>query len=80
MVKKTIEEQIALIESDPMMTVLEVTKHGNFICFDARKLDLYPWIDEANSVKSDKTTREHIKTAESWKKYLPQLREKGVID
>jgi hypothetical protein len=80
LVKKTIEEQITLIEADPMMTVLEVTKHGNFICFDARHLDRYPWIDDQNSVKSDKTTREHILTAETWKKYLPKLREKGVID
>jgi len=80
LVKKTIEEQITIIESDPMMTVLQVTKYGNFICFDARKLDDHPYIDDQNTVKSDKTVREHIKTADHWKKYLPKLREKGVID
>ena len=80
MVKKTIEEQIALIEAEGFNTVLEVTKHGNFICFDRRTLDTKPFIDEANKIESDKTVREHITTAETWKKYLPKLREKGVID
>lgn len=80
LVKKSIEEQIAIIESDPMMTVLEVTKHGNFICFDARHLDRYPWIDDENTVKSDKTVREHIKTDKWYKKHLPKLKEKGVIE
>ena len=80
LVKKSIEEQIARIEADPMMTVLEVTKHGNFICFDARHLDTYPFIDDANKIRSDKTVREHIKTTKGWKKYLHKLRERGIID
>jgi len=80
LVKKTIEEQIALIEADENMTVLEVTKHGNFICFDKRNLVKHPFIDDENKVESELTGLEHIKTHPSWKKYLPKLREKGVID
>lgn len=79
LVKKTIEEQITLIEADENMTVLEVTKHGNFICFDKRHLDRHPFIDNENKVEAAFTVREHIKTAPEWKKYLPKLRKKGVI-
>jgi len=80
LVKKTIEEQIALIEADKTMVVLEVTKYGNFICIDKTRLDDRPFIDDENKVLADFTVREHISTHQSWAKYRPKLKEMGIID
>jgi len=80
LVKKTIEEQIALIEEDPNMLVLGVTKHGNFMCLDKRNLVKETWKDDSKTELSGKTGLDHILTDEAWKKYHPKLRELGVID
>lgn len=79
LVKKTIAEQIALIEKSGNMIVLEVTKHGNFMCLDKNLLDQETWADDSKTELSGKTRLDHIKADESWKKYHPKLREAGII-
>lgn len=80
MVKPTIAEQAAALEADPNIVLLEVTKHGNFLCLDVNLLDQETWADDSKTAKSGKTRLDHILTDEAWKKYHPKLREAGVID
>jgi len=80
LVKKTIEEQIALIEKDPNMLVLEVTKYGNFLCLDRRNLIKETWKDDSKTERSGKTGLDHILADEAWKKHHPKLKEAGIID
>jgi len=79
LVKKTIEEQIKMIEESGDLIVLDVTKFGNFVVLDVNKLHEETWKDDTKTEKSGKTVLDHINTDIEWKKYHPILRARGII-
>jgi len=69
-----------LIEADPNLILLEITKHGNFLVLDKKLLNQETWADDSKTELSGKTRLDHIRQDQSWKKYHPKLREAGIID